>query len=36
MNGESRPVVADEPVEFEKSPVEAREDMKILHHFRGI
>ena len=36
MNGENRPLVADEPVEFEKKPVEVLDSRKITHHFRGI
>jgi hypothetical protein len=32
-----RPLVVDEPVEFEKQPVECQDvRKKIIHHFRGI
>jgi hypothetical protein len=37
MIGENRQLVATEPVEFEKYPVEAHQDCrKITNHFRGI
>ena len=29
-------LVTDEPVEFEKQPVEVEDCWKITHHFRGI
>ena len=34
--GENRPIVTDEPVEFEKEPVEVQGCRKITSHFRGI
>jgi hypothetical protein len=34
--GENRQLVTDEPVEFEKSPVEVQDCRKITDHFRGI
>jgi hypothetical protein len=34
--GENRQLVTDEPVEFEKQPVEIQDFGKITHHFRGI
>ena len=37
MSGKNRRLVADEPVEFEKQPVEVHRDLrKFTHHFRGI
>ena len=36
MNGENRPLVTGEPVEFEKSQVEVQDFRKITHHFRGM
>ena len=33
MNGENRPLVTDEPVEFEKWPVEVKDLMKITHGY---
>ena len=36
MIGENRRLVADEPVEFEKSPVEVQDCREITDHFRGI
>ena len=36
MNGENRPLITDEPVEFEKLPVEVQDFRKIADHFRGI
>ena len=36
MNGESRPVVTDELVEFEKRSVEVQDCRKIIDHFKGI
>ena len=36
MIGESRRLVTNEPVEFEKSPVEVQDCRKITDHFRGI
>ena len=36
MNGENWPLVTDEPVEFEKEPVEVQDFRKITHHFRRI
>jgi hypothetical protein len=37
MIGENRKLVIDEPVEFEKQPVEVHQDCrKITDHFRGI
>ena len=36
MNGENRPRVTDEPVEFEKYPVEIQNFRKIIIHSRGI
>ena len=35
MIGENRRLVTDEPVEFEKQPVEAQDYRKIDDHFRG-
>ena len=34
--GESRRLVTDEPVEFEKEPVEVPDFRRISDHFRGI
>jgi hypothetical protein len=31
MNGENRPLVADEPVEYEKQPVEVQDFRKLTH-----
>ena len=36
MNGESRPLITDEPVECEKLPVEVQDYRKITPHFSGI
>jgi hypothetical protein len=36
MNGENQPLVTNEPVEFEKEPIEFQDLRKITHHFRGI
>ena len=36
MIGENRQLVTDEPVEFEKEPVEAQGCRKITDHLRGI
>ena len=36
MNGENRPLVTYEPVEFEISPVEVQEFRKITDRFRGV
>ena len=36
MNAENRPLVTDEPVEFEKYPVEVQDFREITHHLRGI
>ena len=36
MNGRTRPLITDEPVEFEKEPVEVEDFGKITHQFRGI
>ena len=35
-SGENRQLVTDEPVEFEKWPVEVEDCMKIIDYFRGI
>jgi hypothetical protein len=36
MSVENWSLVADEPVEFEKQPVEVQEFKRIARHFRGI
>ena len=36
MMGENRQLVSDEPVEFEKYPVEVQNCRKITDHFKGI
>ena len=36
MIGEHRQLVTDEPVEFEKQPVEVQDCRNITDHFRGI
>ena len=36
MIGENEQLVIDEPIEFEKYPVEVQDCMKITGHFRGI
>jgi len=36
MNGEEQLLVTDEPVEFEKSPIEAQDFKIITDHFRGV
>ena len=36
MIGANRQLVTDEPVEFEKQPVEVGDCRKITDHFRGI
>ena len=36
MIGENRQLVTDQPVEFEKQPVEVQDDRKITDYFRGI
>ena len=36
MIGENRQFVTNEPVEFEKQPVEVEDYMKITDHSRGI
>ena len=36
MSRENRRLVTDEPVEFEKLPVEVGDFMKLTYHFRGI
>ena len=36
MIGENRQLITDEPVEFEKQPVEVQDCMNITDHFRGI
>lgn len=36
MKRENQPLVRDEPVEYEKSAVEAQDFMRITYHFRGI
>jgi hypothetical protein len=36
MIGEDRQLLTNEPVEFEKTPVEAQECRKIIDHLRGI
>jgi hypothetical protein len=36
MIGENRHLVTDEPVEFEKQPVEVQDFGRITGHFRGI
>ena len=36
MIGENRHLVTNEPVEFEKEPVEVQDCRKITDHFRGI
>ena len=33
MSGENRPLVTDDPVEFEKQPVEVQDFRKIAHHY---
>ena len=35
-NGDNRLIVTDEPVEFEKLPVEVQDVKKTTGHFRGI
>jgi hypothetical protein len=34
MNGDNQPLVVDEPVEFEKQPVEVQDFKKVTNHFR--
>ena len=36
MNEENQPVVTNEPVEFEKYPVEVQDFRKITNHLQGI
>ena len=36
MIGENRRLVTNEPVEFEKQPVEVQDSRKLTNHFRGI
>jgi len=36
VTGENRQLVTNEPVEFEKYPVEVQDCRKITDHFRGI
>ena len=36
MIGENRQLVTNEPVEFEKEPVEVDDYRKITDHFRGL
>ena len=36
MIGDHRQLVTNEPVEFEKQPVEVEDCSKIIDHFRGI
>ena len=36
MNGDNRPLVTDEPVEFENEPVEVQDSRKTADQFRGI
>jgi hypothetical protein len=36
MIGENRQLVTNEPVEFQKKPVEVQDCRKITDHFRGI
>ena len=36
MIGQNGRLVTDEPVEFDKEPVEVQDCRKITHHFRGI
>ena len=36
MNGENRPLITDEPIEFEKQLVEVQDFRKMTHHFRRI
>ena len=36
MIGENHQLVTNEPVEFEKKPVEVQDCMKITGHFKGI
>jgi hypothetical protein len=36
LNGKNRQLVTDEPVEFEKYPVEVGDFRRITGHFRGI
>ena len=36
MIGENRQLVTNEPVDFEKKPVEVEDFRKITDHFRGI
>ena len=36
MMGENRQLVTNEPVKFEKYPVEVQDYMRITDHFRGI
>ena len=36
MIGENRHLVTDEPVEFEKEPVEVQDCRKSTDHFRGM
>ena len=36
MIGENRQLVTNEPIEFEKTPVEVQDYKKITDHFRGI
>jgi hypothetical protein len=36
MTGENRQIVTDEPVEFEKEPVEVQDCRKITHYFRKL
>ena len=35
MIGENRQIITDEPVEFEKQPIEVQDCRKIANHFRG-
>jgi hypothetical protein len=36
MIGENRQLVTDEPIVFEKYPVEVQDCRKMTHHFKGI
>ena len=36
MTGENRPLVTDEPIEFEKEPAHVQDFRKITDHFGGI
>ena len=36
MNGENQQVLTDEPVDFEKEPVEVQDFKQTINQFRGI